>query len=265
METIFSPIRFKTHIQLTPRECTSNFEERILTKIKTSMEGICTRYGYIRPNSLNILKRSVGILMKPHFNGHIRFDVICKAHICNPVQGMVIEAIVRNKNELGLYAETIMELDGVQVPIMDIIVPSKSAGITSELDVMKYNTGDVIFVEVVGKTFKHKDTKISIIGRLVKNPNVISKVNINDEDIPDIIEEENEEGYIVEMDDFDIDAVSSIADEDAPIKEIDIVEVESEMSEEEDDDEEGFEDDDEDLGSDDGGGDDDSFAGDDEP
>lgn len=263
METIFAPIRFKTHIQLTPRECTSDFEQRILSKIKANMEGICTRYGYIRPNSLNIIKRSVGILMKPHFNGHIRFEIICKAHICNPVQGMVIEAIVRNKNELGLYAETIMELDGVQVPIMDIIVPSKSAGITSELDVMKYNTGDAIFVEVVGKTFKHKDSKISIIGRLVKNPNIVSKVIINDEDVPDIIEEENEEGYVADMDYFDIDGTSSIADEDAPVKEVDIVEVESEMSEEEEE-EDVFEDD-EDLGSDDGGGDNDSFDGDDEP
>lgn len=97
MDTMFAPVRFKTHIQLTPRELQVQFEKYILDKIRSQLEGMCGRYGYIRPKSLSIVKRSAGMLMKPHFNGHIRFELLCKAFVCNPPQGMTVEAIVRNK------------------------------------------------------------------------------------------------------------------------------------------------------------------------
>jgi DNA-directed RNA polymerase subunit E'/Rpb7 len=252
METMFAPIRFKTHIQLTPRELQVQFEKYILDKIRSQLEGICGRYGYIRPKSVSIVKRSAGMLMKPHFNGHIRFEVLCKALVCNPPQGMVVEAVVRNKNELGLYAESSIELDGEHVPILDIIVPSKSAGIVSELDLSKVQSGDTIFVEVVGKTFKYRDLKISIIGRLVKDPH--QKVAIIQEEPEEVAEEEGNED-ILDLDDFVLESSSSVGEEveeggmdgENPVKEIELEEQseedEAEEEEEEEDPEEDFDDD----------------------
>lgn len=244
MDTMFAPVRFKTHIQLTPRELQVQFEKYILDKIRSQLEGICGRYGYIRPNSITIVKRSAGMLMKPHFNGHIRFEVLCKAFVCNPPQGMVVEATVRNKNELGLYAESTIELDGETIPILDIIIPSKSAGIVSELDLTKVQIGEVIFVEIVGKTFKYRDPKISVIGRLVKDPH--QKVALTQEEPEEVGEEEGNE-EILELDDFVLDSTSSVGEDaeeggdgENPVKEV-IVE-ESEEEEEDEDEEEPEED-----------------------
>ena len=76
---VFLPVRFRTQVQLTPSGITSgNIDDHLKAKISRSLEGICSRFGYIRPGSIEIVKRSLGILMKAHFNGHIRFDVVCK-------------------------------------------------------------------------------------------------------------------------------------------------------------------------------------------
>lgn len=255
MDTMFVPIRFKTHIQLTPRELQVQFEKYILDKIRSQLEGMCGRYGYVRPNSLTIVKRSAGMLMKPHFNGHIRFEVLCKASVCNPPQGMVVEATVRNKNELGLYAESIIESDGETIPILDIIVPSKSAGIVSELDLTKVQIGEVIFVEIVGKTFKYRDPKISVIGRLVKDPH--QKVTLAQEESEELVEEEGHE-EILELDDFVLDSASSVGEEgeeggpegENPVKEVVIEESEEEEDEDEEEPEDDFEEDFDDDGDD---------------
>jgi hypothetical protein len=148
----------------------SNIDEQIYNKIRTTLEGVCSRYGYIRPKSIEILKRSLGVFMKAHFNGHIKYDIVCKAEMCNPVRGMIFKAIVKNKNDLGILAENSITIDGNVIPILDILIPRRSAGITSDIDLDSINIGDEIFIEVLGKRYQLNDKKISIIARAVNEP-----------------------------------------------------------------------------------------------
>lgn len=187
---LFLPIKFKSYVQLTPIELDSKYQERIYEKLRTMYEGTCTKYGYIKPNSIEIVKRSCGNFMKQHFNGAIRFDVICRAEVCNPTQGSIVKAIIKNKNQLGILAESKMDND---IPILDIIIPIKSAGIISEIDLDDLSIGDVISVEVMGKKYQMKDTKISIIGRvIIEKKEVVYEIteehNIEEEDDTDILE-----------------------------------------------------------------------------
>lgn len=167
---LFLPVRFRTQVQLSPYGITGSIDEHLHDKISGMLEGICSRFGYIRPGSIEIIKRSVGMLMKAHFNGHIKYDVICKADICNPVRGMVFKTVVKKKNDLGLLAEGSIVIDGNSVPILDVVIPKRSAGITSEIDLEEVNNGDEIFVEVLGKRYQLNDRKIEIIARAVKEP-----------------------------------------------------------------------------------------------
>ncbi len=168
---VFLPVRFRTQVQLTPSGITSgDIDEHIKTKIRKNLEGICSRFGYIRPGSIEIVKRSLGSLMKAHFNGHIRYDVVCKADVCNPVRGMVFKASVKNKNDLGLLAESGIIVDGKTMPVLAVVIPRRSAGITSELDLDEIDIGDEIYVEVLGKRYQLNDKTIDIIARVVKEP-----------------------------------------------------------------------------------------------
>ena len=162
---MFIPIKFKTSVQLAPVELKDDFDGVIMEKLRRNLEGICSRYGYIKVGSLEIVKRSAGKLMKQHFNGFIQFTVICKGDVCNPVKDSIIKAHVVNKNALGILAESY--IDGSSEPVLDIIVPKKTAGIVSEIDVEDISIGDDIFVRVIGKRFQLNDKKISIIGKVV--------------------------------------------------------------------------------------------------
>jgi DNA-directed RNA polymerase subunit E'/Rpb7 len=165
---MFFPVRFKTSVQLSPADLHDDFDTIILQKLRKTLEGVCSRYGYIKTGSLEIVKRSSGKLMKQHFNGYVYFTVICKGEVCNPAKDMVIEAKVVNKNALGILAESYIE--GNTVPVLDIIVPKKTAGIISEIDIDDISIGDNVFVMVIGKRFQLNDSKISIIGRVVRDP-----------------------------------------------------------------------------------------------
>jgi len=157
---MYFPIRFKTHVQLAPSELTESFVEVIASKLKAKFEGVCSRFGYVKPGTLALASRSAGSFMKPHFNGHTRFEVCVMGDVCNPTTGMVVDAKVKASNNLGVVADS----DG----ILDILIPRRSAGISSEVDLDRLKVGDDILVEVLGKRYQLKDSKISIIGRVVK-------------------------------------------------------------------------------------------------
>ena len=188
---LFVPIKFKTHVQLFPAEMDATFQERLLNKIREEYEGICSRFGYIKPNSIEIIKRSCACLQKAYFNGSIRFDVLCRGEVCNPVQGSIVEAVVKNKNQLGILAESYVELDDQQLPILDIIVPIKSAGILSDINLDQLQIGETIHIEVMGKKYQMKDRKISIIGRAVQPAKeAVEAVATEDEEVEEGLEEE---------------------------------------------------------------------------
>ena len=208
------PVRFRTAVQLAPSELNVDFNQAILSRLRKDLEGVCTRFGYIRPNSIEVIKRSVGHFVKQHFNGHIRFEMVCKAEVCNPPQGLVVKAIVKVKNEMGVLAESSIEMDGKVVPVLDIIVPLRAAGISSEINLDTVRIGEEIYVSVLSKRYQLKDQKISVIGKAVKKPtnSSISKDNQEvdlEENIDKISEASfDEEDIEEEGDDGGVDGAS---------------------------------------------------------
>lgn len=190
---LFVPIKFKTSVQLYPAELDVKYQDRLLDKIKEEYEGICTKYGFIRQNSIEIIKRSCGVLQKAYFNGAIRFEVLCRAEVCNPVQGSIVEAIVKNKNQLGILAESYIEMEEHKSPILDIIIPIRSAGIISQVNLDQIQVGESIYVEVMGKKYQMKDRKISIIGRVVvpENKQTDAVITEEEEEVDPAMEEED--------------------------------------------------------------------------
>jgi len=184
---MFIPIKFNTSVQLKPNELGPNLEEIIYTKLKNNLENMCSKHGYIKKNSIKIIKRSVGQINIAHFNGNILFNLQCVAEICNPAQGSIVKCRVKAKNSMGLMAEGFYD----NVPILQIIVPKISAGIQSEVNIDTINIGDEINIEVCGKKFLLFDKYISIIGKVIKDkaPNI--KNNINDlADDPDGLDDD---------------------------------------------------------------------------
>lgn len=172
---LFIPIKFNTSVQLKPSEFGKNIDEIILSKLKGNLENMCSKHGYIKKNSIKIIRRSIGRLVIPQFNGNVHFDMQCVGEICNPAQGSIIKCTVKAKNSLGLLAEGFHN----NIPILQIIVPKISAGFQSEIDIDNVNIGEEINIEVCGKKFMLYDKHISLIGKAIQD---------KDEDIQNVFE-----------------------------------------------------------------------------
>jgi len=209
---LFIPIKFRTTIILSPSEINKDFESTILTKLKLNYENICSKYGYIKKDTIKIIKRSVGQLKKEHFNANIYFDVMCIAEICNPAQGSIIKCKVKAKNSLGILAEGYYD----NIPILQIIIPKISAGIQSEINIDTIAINDEINIEVCGKKYQLFDKHISIIGKAIKNKeefiknSIIDDTNTEEDErdtVIDDIEEISVENDVVDDDDDDINPI----------------------------------------------------------
>ena len=259
---MFLPIRFKTSIELTPHDLIDDFNTIIKEKLQSKLEGICTRYGYIKPGSLEIVRRSSGKFIKQHFNGHIHFDMICKGDVCNPPKGLVVEAQVKNKNTLGLLAEGMMVVDNEKIPILDIIIPKKAAGILSEINIDEIEIGDIINVMIMGKRFQLNDSKISIIGRAVRQKIMEQSEDLGEDD-GDIEGDLEEEGVLSDAESIDDEDIKDeeLSDDDMhPSAKTNTKQSDDKVKKVEiDDEEELIDEDDEDFEEDLEGGDDDEF------
>jgi DNA-directed RNA polymerase subunit E'/Rpb7 len=251
---LFIPIKFRTTITIKPNELDINFEKTILFKLKKRYENVCSKYGYIKDNSIKIIKRSIGTIKNQHFNGNISFDLICIAEICNPIQGSIIKCRVKAKNSLGILAESLTDNKNY---ILEIIVPKISAGIQSEVNLDNIAIGQEIKIEVCGKKYQLFDKHISIIGKAIKNKDEFIKTAI--------VEDAADEEVIINEEEEHLDNA---------LDEIDIEEPIEKEEEEDDDDEKKDDDEDEEeeelvedeLEEDDisvGGGDDEYLGGDD--
>jgi len=209
MSKMFMPIKFNTTIILTPNELNKNFENTILAKIKTTLENSCSKHGYIKKDSIKIIKRSPGYIKESHFNGNIAYDLNCIAEICNPAQDSIVKCIVKAKNNLGLLAIGKYE----EMAILEVIIPKITSGILSDVNIDNINIGDEINVVVCGKKFTLYDKMISIIGKIIKDKynDDISVMEEDEDDTPSI--EDEEEDILSYVDDELIDD-NDLSDED---------------------------------------------------
>jgi hypothetical protein len=240
MSELFIPIKFNTLVQLKTTEIGINIDEILLGKIKKNLENMCSKHGYIKNNSIKIVKRSIGRLIVSQFNGNISYNLQCIAEICNPAQGSILKCKIKAKNSLGLLAEGFYD----NIPILQIIIPKLSAGIKSEIDINKVSIGEEIKIEVCGKKFLLYDKHISIIGRAIKDDgiNVRNIVDIqSNSDIDDDKTNGNDDDDILEFADDDIKSdYDSNEEEDIDDNEDDNISIEEDDDNDIDDDFDNF-------------------------
>ena len=252
MSKMFMPIKFNTTVILTPKEFNKNFDNVIITKLKDNLENICSKHGYIKKDSIKIIKRSMGYFKEAHLNGNIAYDLSCIAEICNPTQDSIIKCVIKAKNNLGLRGIGTYD----DMSILEVIIPRITSGIQSEVNIDTINVGDIVNVKVCGKKFTLYDKMISIIGKIIKDKdNIIQveeKIEDDNSDIDDNEDELLDEGIdIIDEEDEIINEDEEDEEDDDYKRKITIindddneVDVEDEEDDEEDDDEEEDEEDD---------------------
>lgn len=238
MTKIFKKYKICTLINLSISQiANSSLDDAILEKIQSKYENKITKYGYIKENSIEIIKRSPGIAMKEHFNSSFQFKAVCYALICNPSIDTILEATIVSSNNAGFKAEVKDDNDKV---IIDIIIPRLTSGIKHEYDIEDLSVGSNVFVKICRKRYHYNDNKIVIIGLVINNPNdndteepeeLVDTINNTAKSDEDNYSEGGDASY-----DQD-DAIDSNADSDSVIDLVDFKEDEDDVIESDDDNE----------------------------
>lgn len=178
---IFVHSVFLERVKLSPRDLHAGYVKALTRSLRESFEGKCTKYGYIKRGSIDVVQVYMGSVEAQTFRGFTNFTVKFKADVCNPTLGAVVVAKVQNINGFGIlctcgYVDDAMG-GGKYVPILEIITPKHTQSIKSEVDLSSVKVGDEVNVEIMGKKFELMDTKISTIGRIVKKVRDTQAIN----------------------------------------------------------------------------------------
>jgi len=137
--------------------------ERIISK-KT--EGKCIAEGFIRPNSVKVIRYSSGTIN----NENIEFQTVFECMVCHPVEGMVVECVTKTITKAGIHAEVTDE-NGV-TPIT-VFVARDHHFTDRKFAEIKENMK--IVVSIIGVRFELNDPYICVIGKYVTQKDIIDK------------------------------------------------------------------------------------------
>ena len=83
----------------------SNIKENIIKILEKECYNKCSKEGYIKNKSINILSYSSGVVEE----NHVVFDVSFECDICYPVEGQLIKCQVQNITRAGIKAVYVKE------------------------------------------------------------------------------------------------------------------------------------------------------------
>jgi DNA-directed RNA polymerase subunit E'/Rpb7 len=157
----------KKKIKVEPKYLNENLDKYIVNFLQNKIEGKCMDEGYIRPESIKLLKRSAGQLLGSRFTGDITYEAEYSAEVCNPSFGSLVDARVQYVTKVG-----IMCLNGP----LSLFVPKKNH--ENNLDnFLKIKIGDMVRIEIESKKFSLNDTQIQVTGKIYGMKNKKNKIN----------------------------------------------------------------------------------------
>lgn len=148
---------FEEQVPLTPKDMRqeiTSIDAILGQKLQAKLEGRCSRNGFVLPNSVKILSRSMGMVEKGRFTGNLLFHVQAEAQVLNPPDGLVVTGEVIRKNKMGVYVNF---MDAIR-----IIVP-RDLNIGSD-EFENVEVGESVKVEIKKSRFQVNDEYILSVG-----------------------------------------------------------------------------------------------------
>ena len=207
-DSLYNELLLKENIEVPPHKFNSKMDLFLEESLKDKIEEKCISEGYIKKGSINILKKSLGLLKGSRFNGDINYVLLYKALVCNPKVGTIINCNVKLvNNKLGIL--------GNNGPLT-IIVGRQFHNNPSLLD--SINIGDNIEIKIIDSKYSLNDKEIKIIGKLNSDSDNISKKNVDVDDLNQIDNEDIDDNTITtsknNIDDIDLESLDDISSED---------------------------------------------------
>jgi DNA-directed RNA polymerase subunit E'/Rpb7 len=170
---------FEEKVYLTPKAlrlvAKTSIDSILLEQLRSKLENKCSQHGFVIPNSLELLSRSMGQIENGRFTGNIVFHIQAKGRVYNPANGTQIVGTILKQNKMGLY---IIYDDAIR-----ILVP-RDLHLGNE-DYESLRVGDSIRVELRKSRFQIQDKFILSVGVFLERADADELPQIRK---PDVVE-----------------------------------------------------------------------------
>ena len=168
---------FEEQVVLTPKDLRKeirSIDTVLEQKLRGRLEGRCSRHGYVIPDGVQLLSRSMGMIEKGRFTGNLLFHVQAEGKVLNPPDGTIVQGEVIRKNKMGLYVE--------YAKAIRIIIPRDMNIGNDEYDLV--DVGEIVEVEIKKSRFQVNDEYILSVGLFKGRKKKVA------EDVPEEVPEE---------------------------------------------------------------------------
>lgn len=172
------------------REVGKSTKANLERKIVEKTEGKCIPEGFVRPDSVRILSYSSGIINMEN----IEFQVVFECLVCNPVEGTIVDCVVKTITKAGIHGEVVTDKGYIPLKVFvarDHNYSNKHFGEVKE--------GTTIKTKLIGKRFELNDPYIVAIASLVdsttkpKKPRIVVLNQEEPEEEKDEVDDQEEE------------------------------------------------------------------------
>ena len=105
---LYKNVILEEYIYLKAADLNNKIDDIILLKLRKKIEGKCIKIGYVMPDSVKVIVRSLGIINNANFDGITTYKVQYTADVCNPGIGQIIQCEIGNidKSQIICYIDT---------------------------------------------------------------------------------------------------------------------------------------------------------------
>ena len=142
-------------LSLNFNEITKDLDKILLNKIKFLYENKCSESGFIKKDSIELIKRTNGYISQYYDLANIQFNIIFKCLICNPAPELIVDCKIIEIIKPGLIVESFP---------LSIIVPIQLH--TNKKVFSLLNIGDNVSIKIIDSKFKKFEKEIQAVGVL---------------------------------------------------------------------------------------------------
>lgn len=156
-------VLFEEKVYISPKDMNrvakEPLDQIILKQLASSLENKCSQHGFVIPNSLQMISRSMGQLENGRYTGNIVFNVQAQGKVYNPCNGTRITGTILKRNKMGLY---VIYKDAIR-----ILIPRDLH--LGNLEFENLQVGDTIEIEIRKSRFQIHDKFILSIGVFISS------------------------------------------------------------------------------------------------
>jgi DNA-directed RNA polymerase subunit E'/Rpb7 len=213
-DELFNEFFLTEKIIIEPKDLNHLINKTLEEKLKEKIEEKCISEGFIKKDSIQIVKKGLGELKGSQFNGNMSYELLYKAQICNPKIGQTLKARVKFIKKIGILA--------YNGPLSIIIGKEFHHDLSIFEDI---NPDDILEVQVIASKFSLNDREIKVIANLkIEQENEDTMVlgdlinNMEEEDKQTDIENNQQQGLDEEsnedLDNLSLESLSENDDDD---------------------------------------------------